>query len=174
MTLQIPKSHLGDVTPEQFAARVAAFVKAKLDHHNTVEIPAPAEHHLVEQSVSRVPRKGEPDNYVADYEIVDDSPKKTLRQRKDDLIHNISLQEHELMVAQLAPGKRRLQVLDANAIYQKPVEQRSETERQFIAKHETRMAREAAIQRHAAEQMAAVEDLTDGTIDKWTMDPLPS
>jgi hypothetical protein len=67
MPLQIPLSQIGD--PDAFKAHVAAFRQAKLDHHNTVRLPAPREHDLVEACVRRVPH-GEADDYVIeDYAI---------------------------------------------------------------------------------------------------------
>lgn len=84
MALQIPLSIAG--SPADFAAPVAAFRQAKLEHHKTTGEAAPREHELVEACVKRVPRGEAPDDYViADYEIVDDRP--SLRSRKDALIH---------------------------------------------------------------------------------------
>jgi hypothetical protein len=203
MILQIPLSQIDDA--EAFAARVAAFRKAKLDHHNTVAEPAPREHELVEACVRRVPRgplsisppqageraasgaasknppplagqdregASEADTYeIVPYEIVDDRP--SLRARKDALIHQVSEQERALMIASMPPGKRRLAGLRAHAIYQTPEADRSDADKQFLAETQVRLEREQNIGRHAAEQMAAIEDLTDETIDTFTPAPFP-
>jgi hypothetical protein len=207
MTVAILLSQIGDAAA--FAARVAAFRKAKLDHQNTVDVPAPREHELVEACVRRVPNphpgplpqagegvaqsgtpetsrsefSGDPggaagesrsaaDDYeIVDYEIIDDRP--SLRARKDGLIHQISEQERALMIASMAPGKRRLAGLRAHEIQQKPEAERSDADKQFVAEMQTRLDREVAIGRHAAEQMAAIEDLTEDTIDAWQPAPFP-
>lgn len=213
MTVPIPLSQIGDAAA--FAARVAAFRKAKLDHQKTVGVPAPREHELVEACVRRVPspllpppergrvgvgvlagsvarpiantelpardphpsspfqgEDAQADDYeIVDYEIIDDRP--SLRVRKDALIHQISEQERALMTASMAPGKRRLAGLRAHEIRQKPEAERSGADKQFLAEAQARLQREAAIGRHAAEQMAAIEDLTEATIDAWQPAPFP-
>ncbi len=214
MTVAIPLSQIGDAAA--FAARVAAFRKAKLDHRKTVGVPAPREHELVEACVRRVPspknslplkgggsgwgsraadimgpaaslparaphlsspfqgeeaHAGADDYEIVDYEIIDDRP--SLRVRKDALIHQISEQERALMTASMAPGKRRLAGLRAHEIQQKPEAERSGADKQFLAEAQARLQREAAIGRHAAEQMAAIEDLTEATIDAWQPAPFP-
>jgi hypothetical protein len=184
MTRQIPLSQIGDA--DAFKKRVEAFRQAKIDHHKTLDVPAPQEHHLVEAVVRRVPRAhgdpatavggdgaGAPDDYVIDdYEIVDDRP--SLRARKDALIHEVAEQERELMIAAMAPGKRRLAGLRAQDIYQKPQAERSDADTQFLAATQARLDREAAIGRHAAELQAAIEDLTEETIGVWQPAPFPA
>jgi hypothetical protein len=184
MTRQIPLSQIGDA--DTFKKRVEAFRQAKIDHQKTLGVPAPQEHHLVEAVVRRVPhRNGDPamaagaeatsgaDDYVIDdYEIVDDRP--SLRERKDALIHQVAERERELMIAAMAPGRRRLAGLRAQEIYQKPQAERSDADNQFLVETQARLDREAAIGRHAAELQAAIEDLTEGTIGTWQPAPFPA
>ncbi len=184
MTRQIPLSQIGDA--DGFKKRVEAFRQAKIDHQKTIDVPAPQEHHVVEAVVRRVPHPhgdpaagegsegaGGPDDYVIDdYEIVDDRP--SLRARKDALIHQVAEAERELMVAAMAPGKRRLAGLRAQDIYQKPQAERSDADRQFLAETQARLKCEAAIGRHAAELQAAIEDLTEETIGAWQPAPFPA
>jgi hypothetical protein len=184
MTVQIPLSQI-DGDPDAFAARVAAFRQAKLDHHKTAGEPAPREHELVEACVVRVPfgRRefidqplppvGAPaDDYeIVDYEIIDDRP--SLRSRKDALIHQVSAQESALMEASLPPGKRRLAAMQAHDVLQKPPAERSAAETQFLADHDARIKHEDAIGRHAARLMSDIEDLTEATIDAWQPAPFP-
>ena len=170
MTVQIPLSQIGD--PASFAARVAAFRQAKLDHHATVGEPAPREHDLVEACVKRVPRSEVPDNYeIVPYEVVDD--RLSLRARKDALIHDVSREEHALLVASMPPGKRRLDGLHADDLLRKPQAKRSAAERKFLGDRDARHAREGAIARHAAQLMSDIEDLTEQTIGAWKPAPFP-
>lgn len=182
MTRQIPLSQIADA--DAFRKRVTAFRQAKIEHQRTIDVPAPQEHHLVEAVVRRVPHPhggpgggGEgataPDDYVIDdYEIVDDRP--SLRARKDALIHQVAEAERALMIAAMAPGKRRLAGLRVQDIYQKPQAERSDADRQFLAETQARLNREAAIGRHAAELQAAIEDLTEETIGAWQPVPFPA
>lgn len=169
MTAQIPLSQIGDA--DAFKQRVAAFRQAKLDHHAVVGEPAPREHEFVEAAVRRVPRADAPDDYAIDYEIVDDRP--SLRARKDALIHEVTREEHALLVTSMPPGKRRLDGLTAGDLLRKPEAERSTAERTFLAERETRQAREDAIQRHAAQLMSDIEDLTEETISAWKPAPFP-
>jgi len=171
MTAQIPLSQIGDA--DEFKKRVAAFRQAKLDHHARIGEPAPREHELVEACVKRVPRGEAPDDYVVeDYAIVDDRP--SLRARKDALIHEVSREEHALMVASMPPGKRRLDGLTAGDLLRRPETERSTAETAFLAERDTRHVREDAIGRHAAQLMSDIEDLTDETIGAWKPAPFPS
>lgn len=171
MTIQIPLSQVGSV--DAFATRVAAFRRAKLDHHNTTGEPAPREHDLVEAVVRRVPCFEVHDDYIIEpYEIFDD--RVPLRSRKDRLIAEVAADERALMDASLPPGKRRLAGLQVADICQKPEAERSDADRQFLEAEAARLTREAAIGRHAAELQAAIEDLTETTIDAWQMTPFPA
>jgi hypothetical protein len=111
------------------------------------------------------------DDYAIDYEIVDDRP--SLRARKDALIHEVTLKEHALLTASMPPGKRRLDGLKAGDLLRTPQAERSEAERQFLAERDARHAREDAIQRHAAQLMSDIEDLTEATIGAWQPAPFP-
>ncbi len=112
------------------------------------------------------------DDYeIVDYVIVDDRP--GLRARKDALIHQVIEQERALMAASMPPGKRRLAALRAAGIRRKREAERSEADRNFLADEDARQKREAAIGRYAAEQMAAIEDLTEEMIEVWQPAPLP-
>lgn len=169
MTAQIPLSQIGDA--DAFKKRVVAFRQAKLDHHATVGDPAPRDDELVEAAIRRLRRGDAADDYAIDYEIVDDRP--TLRARKDTLIHEVSRQEHALLVASMPPGKRRLDGLKAGDLLRKPEAERSDAERAFLADRDARHAREEAIARHAAQLMSDIEDLTDETIGAWKSAPFP-
>jgi hypothetical protein len=171
MTAKIALSQIGDAVT--FKARVEAFRQARLDHHATVGEPAPREDELVEAAVRRVPRGlALADDYIVDYEIVDDRP--SLRARKDALINEVTREEHALLTASMPPGKRRLDALKAGDLLRKPEAERSPEERMFLAERAARHAREEAIQRHAAQLMSDIEDLTDETIGAWKPSPFPA
>lgn len=110
MTLHIPKSQLLRLgTEEELSARVEAFRQAKLAHQKTTDVPAPVDHPLVEACLARVSRGDDPDDFVADYQVIDDAPPPPdLATRKQQLMGQIAEAENAAL-AKIAPyGKRRL------------------------------------------------------------------
>lgn len=155
---------------DEFKRRVTAFKQAKLDHHKTVGVPAPSEHHLVVAAVKRVP-KPDRDDWVEDYQIVEPAPK-SLPERKKDLIVKVTEQYNILMNASLPAGSRMLDQIKADDIAEK--EERTADEKLFMANRMLRMAKEGAYYRHLAQMCHEIEGLTEETIDKWMETPFPS
>jgi hypothetical protein len=198
MTLKIALSQL-KALPFDFEQAVASFVKAKQDHRQTEGEMAPcAPHPYVEAAVKRVPGSIEPpraDEFVADYEIVDDSPPpKSLDQRKTELAGKVGLMANEAMAQIIPPLKHRLWEMEHARIQQdlamvKPLE--NETRELWLARaldaikqaspadhasftaHEIRKAKLAAIIRHMAICESDIHDLTEATIDAWSVPPFP-
>lgn len=141
-------------------------------HPGTPEVAAfagvarPTHHLLVEACVRRVPQEGGPDDFVTDYELVDDLPK--LRAKKDTLIGQIVEQEVAGLAEISPPGKRRLQELRCQEILLLGEENRTSEEKQFLTDYAGMIKRMNAIQKRAAELMAEIEDLTDETVDGWS------
>jgi hypothetical protein len=88
MTFQIAKSVI-DGLPYNYTESVEAFRQAKLAHQFTgdVDPSAPA---IIEQAVRRVPVEDEADDFVADYEVINDV---TLDSRKQALVSLIRSKE---------------------------------------------------------------------------------
>ncbi len=90
MTVKVLKSQIGNIA---FADQVEQYRQAMLAHRFTVDVPAPAAPSLlVESCIRRVqyPISAEkPDDFVADYEIVDDLP--SLDDRKVNLFVQVNL-----------------------------------------------------------------------------------
>lgn len=86
--------------PFDFEAGVAAHIKAKMDHRFAViGEPAPAAAHpWIEHAVKRVNMgEGQPDDFVPDYEIIDDTPPPlTLDQKKQVLSHQVMMARAEV------------------------------------------------------------------------------
>ncbi len=104
MTVKVLKSHIGS---SPFAAEVEDYRQRLLAHRFTVDVPAPmAASAMVEECIKRVQYPIEdqkPDDFVADYEIVDDLP--SLDTRKAEL----------LGLALLTFAKRRVELRAAGA-----------------------------------------------------------
>jgi hypothetical protein len=159
-----------------FEDAVQAFIQAKRDHLTTEGVPAPTAHPAVEAAVRRIPGTVDvPDDFVADYQIVDDTPAPpTLAERKAALAAGVSMQASAAANEIMPPLKSRLvtlQVIDANAV---PEDERTEAQKTTMAEHNLRSKRMQAVNRHHAELESQIDDLTDETIDGWKAEPFPN
>jgi hypothetical protein len=171
MAFQIAKSILNTL-PYNYADEVEKFRQAKLAHRFTGDI-APSAPAIIEHAVRRVPRDGQADDFVADYEVIDDVPVPTLAGRKAVLLGKIRTAEAAAMARIISPGRERLMGLDLNAVYAKPEAARGDADRALLAKSTDIAARKQAIQRCGAALEVEVEDLTEATIGGWIMRPFP-
>lgn len=166
MTLQIKASEIGD--PAVFADRVEAFRQAKLNHHKTVDEPAPTEHDLIEACIRRVPGD-DADDYVADYEII----QPTLEERKSELAAEVHKAETAALHVKLSPAKRRLHSYQLTDVIAKNEEQ-TEEGKTVIATHHELADHANKIGRHAAQLLSEIEDLDEESIKTWQPAPFPS
>lgn len=173
MTILVYKS----AVPEDFEAQVQKHLRDKLNHRLTSDKAAPAHPHpAVEAAVRRIPgTKNTPDDYVADYQLVDDRPKPpTLLDKKRALIAEVTISEYRLLEDILPANKRRLQFIKVHDIQQAQAEGTiiNPEETQFLADEAIRNARFQAIDRKVAAIMSDIEDLTDANIDAYQIPPL--
>ena len=166
MTFQIAKSVINGL-PYSFPDAVETFRQAKLAHRFTGDV-APSAPALIEHAVRRVQTEGKADDFVADYEIIDDIPLPTLAERKAALVAAIRSAEAVALATIISPARERLMGLDLNAVYAKPEAQRTDEDRALLARAADIAARKQVAHRRAATQEIAVEELTDATIDGWT------
>jgi hypothetical protein len=162
--------------PFDFEPAVQEFIDAKKHHLTTEGVPAPTAHPTVEAAVRRIPGTVDvPDDFVPDYQIVDDTPDPpSLDERKMLLASKLDSQATSLMHAIVPPLKSHLmniQVGDAQIV---PESQRTDEQKATIADHEARSQKTHAIFRHLAVLKDQIHDLTDATIDTWEPAPFPS
>jgi hypothetical protein len=202
MTLKIALSFVKSL-PFDFENEVASFVKAKQDHRSTTGEAAPsAPHRLVEDAVRRVPgsiAEQKPDDFVADYEIVDDTPPPaappTLDQRKLTMAAELGVQANAAIAAIIPPLKQRLwdrehaRVL-ADMGKVKPqenetveawrtraievVKKNSPADHVSFTEHEDRKKKVDAIIHHVAVCESQIHDLTEVDLDNWKPKPFPA
>lgn len=168
MTFKVLKSRI----PDDFAQQVEKFRIEKLRHRRTVNTPAPVAHPFVEAAVRRVVvGKGHPDDFVVDFEVIDDSPPPpTLREKKNRLLQQLAVEEQiRLDQIELPPGKRRKADLELNRVLQLPEDQRTGEDNALIDEANLRRQRILDLQLVVADLMARVEDLDESTIDQWHM-----
>jgi hypothetical protein len=172
MTFQIARSVINGL-PYSYADAVEKFRQAKLEHRFTGDV-APSAPAIIEQVVRRVPVQGQADDFVADYEIIEDIPMPTLADKKAALVGTIRTMEAAALAKIISPGRERLMGLDLNAVYAKPEAARSDADGALLAKAADIAFRKQVVQRHGAELEVAVEELTDATIDGWQPTGFPS
>lgn len=173
--------------PFDFKAEVTKLVQAKKDHLTTEGVPAPsAIHPYVEMAVRRVPASVEllhdgkpsphttPDDFVADYEIEDDSPlPPTVAQKKDALAAKVNAEANALS-EQIAPRlKQKLFNLQFGEAFAVPEDKRTPEQQATIAEQMDRLQKSQAIFRHVAEVESQIHDLPDDMVDVWKAPPFP-
>lgn len=157
-----------------FDQAVADYIKALEAHRHTEDQPAPTAHPLVERVVLRVQYPIEdqkPDDFISNYEIIDDTP--TLGERKDALADEVSRRASTAMQV-ITPTRKAnawaYQLSDVAAVSEKD---RTTEHRTFLAQHEARQARTNAVHRHMALMHSEIEDLTEASLDDWKPAPFP-
>lgn len=159
--MQILKSQIGD---SDFVAAVEQYRQALLDHRFTEGQPAPTAHALVEACVRRVAVPGEPDDFVSDFEIVDDTPppppEPTLEERKAKLISESRLKEIAVIGALMPAGKLRLFQMDVQIAAMVPEANRSPQQIELLQHWAEYQDQVHQIQYESAKREAAIEDMT--------------
>jgi hypothetical protein len=178
MTLTVLKSQIGGF---DFPAAVESFRQELLEHRFTVDVPAPTAHPMIEGAVRRVPVEGSADDFIADFEIVDDTPPPpTLEERKAGLVGALALAEASAHDAVMSAGKLRLLSLDANDASNRISHARVKGHGDGAAEDHATVARfvginerRAVIARHAASVHAAIDDLTADQVDAFQIPAFP-
>jgi hypothetical protein len=158
-------------TAETFARAVEDFRAAKLAHRFTVGVPAPTpQHPVIEECVRRVPPAGM-DDFVTDYELVDDSP--SFEQRKQRLAGDVHRLEQEAIGHVIPPGRARLMQMDVDRIARKAAGEVTAADKEIVDAYRKRTRLIDDIRYHGAKLLAEVEDLTEASIDGWTPAKFP-
>lgn len=172
MTLKVNKSQLAGV---DFAAVVEEHRQALLAHRFTVGEPAPVAHSMIEGAVRRVPIAGSADDFVADFEVVDDTPPPpSIEERRNDLLVLVRTAEIAAARAVIGNGKLRLLSLDARTAMLKPVDERTPADIATLKTLNDVTAKREAIERHAATLEAEIEDLPDDAIAGYKFEAFPA
>jgi hypothetical protein len=198
----VPKflvSHLKTL-PFDFESEVTEFIKARMSHRFTLGEPAPlAPHWWVESAIKRVPgAEGQPDDFVPDYEIEDDTPPPpTLDQRKHLLAAQLHASAMEAQAAILPPLKARIWNIEyarisaavaavpgkpgtvdtpaetSEALRKRALKTLKKEDAEFLLAHEGRLKKLDAIHYQMAKLESEIHDLTEETIDAWKPAPFP-
>jgi hypothetical protein len=166
MTYQVNASQLPDRA--QFEKDVNDHI-AKLHAFNYSKDPRaarPTAHPLVMACLKRIQKPGLPDQYVADYEIVEDN-KMTLEEKKDLLVGKLHYLEGKAREKVFPRRKLRLFNTRINVVQGKPAPDHTDEDKAVLERYKEINAKLGAIHLAGAEAEAAIEDLTEENIDTW-------
>ena len=171
MTLKVYKSHTVGIDPAGFVSAVEAHRQALLAHRFTGDA-APTAHPLVEAAVVRVPCEGGPDDFVSDFEVVDDLPAPV--DLRAALLARIHIAEGTAALAVIGNAALRLLSIDAREAALKPVADRTAADVAALDRMQDVARRRTAIDRHGAVLGALVEDLPADQLATFEFEAFPS
>jgi hypothetical protein len=162
----------------EFARAVTDHIAARKAHQSTAGQAAPVAKALVESAIERVQHavnSGRPDDFVAAYEVIDDTPPApTLDQRKMKL----AVEARALAQAALAkitpPLKARLWAIEVAAALAVDPAKRTPSQASAVAAHEAREARRADINLRLARIESDIHDLSEATIGAFKIAAFPA
>lgn len=187
MTFEVKLSQLQDRA--QFEQAVADHTERLKDFNKVVGKPRPTSHPLIEACVKRIsyPKTSKkPDDYEADYVIVDDVPVAPetaslgLEDRKRMLVAALRVAEAAAKEAVFPARKQRILTLQAGAAQVKLVVKDGQIDDSALTEQEKdtlNLIREVqskygAIEMAAAQAESDIEDLTEDKVDSWQLPQL--
>lgn len=176
MTFKILKSSLTaqGATEEVFSAAVTAYISAMAVFSQTSDTPRPVAHALVESAAKRIQEIGQPDTYVADYEVInDDPPPPTVAEKRTKLIQQSRTAEMEVGLRILPEGKRRLLNLEQARISVIKEDERIPEDKALFERIQATNKRLNDLYRHGAEVEAEIESLPEDQLDTFVLPAIP-
>ena len=174
MTLKVYKSHTVGLGEVDFATAVEAHRQALLDHRFTGDA-APTAHPLIEGAIKRVPSEGGPDDFVSDFEVIDDTPPAPSPAHvRNELLSRLRSAEFDAATAVISNGALRLLSLDARAAAMKPLDERTAEDTAALDRMQAVTAKRTAVERHAALIEVAIEGLPADQLAGFEFDTFPS
>ena len=173
MAFEIRASQLKD--PVVFADAVNKHIARLKAHTKTIGKPRPVAHSLVEKSIKRILRPELPDDFVADYKIIDDTPQQpiehSLEAKKQELLHKLAALITAANHRVISPRKVNLLTLQYNAAMSKEENKRTLEDGIVIDRYKEFAGKFQANNLIAAQAESDIDDLTEANIDSW---PLPT
>lgn len=167
--LQILRSQVNNIS--DFDGQVKKAISALHAHSFTVGVPRPHIHPLIEACLRRVAKPGKPDEYVPDYEIINDPPAgpepgtMSLEEKKNHLVGQVRMAEQAIRDKLISPRKIRLLQIEKKRVLDSMSQ--DEKDRMFL-----RLLDEVAVvfdelSQKAARAEADIDDLTEDNIDSY-------
>lgn len=183
MTQQVLLSQINN--REEFEAAVSTHVSALQAFNKSKDKPRPVAHPLVEMCVRRVTYPAitkRPDEYVADYELMDDMikaeeigepeglvppPSMTLNEQKMILTQQLRMAEAAAKDAFYPQRKMRLAHLIAQMALETPQDKRTQEQNEAVAAWLNILEGYRAIEIKSAQAEGDIDDLTSDTVGNW-------
>ena len=173
MPFEIHKSQFWDGADQNaFENAVQNYIRTLHDFNRVVGKPRPTAHPLVERAIRRIQKEGHPDQFFADYVVIDDTPQVSLEEKKSRLISKLRNLENATLHAEYPRGKMRLALHKCNQALLIKEDQRTEAQLEDIALVKRIQDFTEGVQEIAVHLEAEIEDLTEQNIDSWQMPEL--
>lgn len=164
--LEVRRSQLGD--PAVFQQAVEAHVEALRAFVHTVGVSRPTAHPLVDAAVTRHSISGGPDEFEANYTIIDDMTL-SLDSKKHVLLDRLALAENTAKFKILPQRKMRLATLRFNLAASKLEELRTIRDNEHIASYTRIQNAWRDIELIGAGAESDIDDLTEDNVDSWQL-----
>lgn len=133
MTFKVKLSQLKGIGDAPFAELVQRHIEALTAHRDTpltkeqkAGPPSPTAHPFVEKAVSRVRQPKGPDQFVADYEVIDDThPPPNPEELKKQAINESRAKEYADIAALMPESRMRLMQMDSGRALRVPEYERT-------------------------------------------------
>jgi hypothetical protein len=166
MTARFLKSEI-DALDFRFAAAVDEYIAAMDAHKFTVGVAAPIHHQMVQAAVRRVQYEDRrPDDFVADYEIIDDTP--PLWMRKRNLVELVERNEEEVANKIWPIALRRLENMEYEDMVSQDNLTKNDRKRLDVIVAKQKKIQE--LNRKTAHVLATIDILDESNIGSWTFD----
>jgi len=158
-----------NVQIDEMRAHDRQMANVKKDPKKFHPYPAPVAHPDIMASIVR-----EGSDYNVEFEVIDDTPKKTLEEKKQDLA-NAVLDEATKLQERVIPARKRplisLKIVEIEAIKK---EERTKDQQSFLDEQAAKQKALQDIHLHAMTAVDAIEDLTVDNVDAYVIAPLPN
>lgn len=171
MTLEVHVSQFWNGADQAaFENSVQEYINSLHSFNMVVGKPRPTAHPLIERAIKRIQKQGFPDQYVADYVVIDDSPPPpSLEDKKNSLMTKLRAAEAAAMNSALPHRKTRLVHLNHAKASMIPEEERTDEHLKDIELLEIVRASNEKIMMIAAQAESDIDDLTEQNIDSWQL-----
>lgn len=172
MTFRILRTAL-QALPYDFVRAVEEHRAALLAHRFSGDA-APTADSVVEQALCRVRREGEPDDFVADYEVIEDVVPSSATDQRQSLLAALRQAEISAREAVIGAGRLRRLGLDVSRVLAKADNDRTTDDRAVLATYASIQERLERVQYHAAIQEEALETVSAADLAGWHWEPFPA
>jgi hypothetical protein len=175
MTFEVMLSQLAD--PAEFDKAVKTHIERLRAFRFEKGKPRPTDHPLVEKAIKRVPQRRGPDEYIADYRIVDDGAntpdKMSLNERKAICEQRLHEKANAAKHAVMPQRKIHLFNIHLTKAMNVKEEERTDEDTALIKQADDIRAKYQEVDHIVAHALHDIEDLTPETVRSWQPPEFP-